>query len=94
MEKSILHFRHLMESFPQIKRMIKVYIGMDQDFERVCMDFEEVSMTLHYLENAKGISSGMFKQHISEYRQLKEELSKEIKDFIKEEKNTSTQKNL
>ena len=50
MENRVTEFVHLERSFPKIIKKVKVYMGMDQDFSRVCRDFEDVTETIEILE--------------------------------------------
>ena len=78
-------FVHLEFTFPDIIRKINVYMGMDMDFARLCKDFEEVALTIIFLENAYDNGIEMIQNQIESYRQLKEELTTDIEDFIQEE---------
>ena len=78
-------FVNLEISFPGIIRKINVYIGMDRDFARLCTDFENVSITINFLENANCKTKERIQAHIASYKQLRNELISDIKSFIQEE---------
>ena len=58
---------------------------MDQDFYRLCRDFEDVSKTIEILENTKEKKTDGILYQIAQYSLLKAELEEEIKSFIEEE---------
>ena len=88
--KQTITFTFLEQSFPEMIRTIKVYIGMNQDFERLCKDFEEVSETLQLLRRATHTSKGYLQSQIESNVQLQKELKFEIESFIyEEEKNAN-----
>jgi hypothetical protein len=89
MAKPSNEFVHLEFTFPDIIRKIKVYMGMDMDFARLCKDFDEVVESMNFLENANGKATTSIKSQIASYKQLKEELRKEIEDFIQEEQKSN-----
>lgn len=60
-------------------------MGMDQDFARLCNDFEDVTKTIEILENTKEKKTDAIFYQIGHYRLLKAELEAEIESFIKEE---------
>ena len=72
-------------SFPGIIRKIKEYIGMDRDFARLCKDFENVSITVNFLENANGKTKERIQAQIASYKKLRHELITDIESFIQEE---------
>ena len=78
-------FVNLEISFPGIIRKINVYIGMDRDFARLCKDFENVSITINFLENANRKTKEKIQAQIASYKQLRHELITDIKSFIQEE---------
>jgi len=85
MKNQVNAFVHLEQSFPKIIRKVKVYMSMDQDFLRLCRDFEDVTETIAILENNNGKKTESILYQIAHYKQLKEELEVEIESFIKEE---------
>ena len=78
-------FVNLEISFPGIIRKINVYIGMDRDFARLCKDFENVSITINFLENANRKTKERIQAQIASYKQLRHELITDIESFIQEE---------
>ena len=84
-ENQLFEFVHLKKYFPQIIRKVKVYMGMDQDFYRLCRDFEDVIKTIEILENTKEKKTDGILYQIAQYSLLKAELEEEIKSFIEEE---------
>ena len=87
MENRVTEFVHLERSFPKIIKKVKVYMGMDQDFSRVCRDFEDVTETIEILENTYGKKTDTILYQITHSKSLKAELEVEIESFIKEEQN-------
>ena len=58
---------------------------MDQDFFRLCRDFEDVTKTIEILENTKEEKTDGILYQTAHYRLLKVELEAEIESFIEEE---------
>lgn len=58
---------------------------MDQDFSRLCQDYEEICETIQLLQQTSNKSAGFVQSQIASNTQLKNELSDEIVSFIKEE---------
>ena len=83
----ISNTNNLTTSFPNIIDTIKLYMGMDKDFERLCKDFEELSETIQHLENTEPETLIKMKARISKYKHLRLELVNEITSFVKEENN-------
>lgn len=85
MENQVTEFVHLELKFLNIIREVKVYMGMDQDFYKLCRDFEDVTKTIEILENTKEKKMAGIQYQIAQYSLLKAELEKDIDSFIKEE---------
>ena len=85
MQNQIIEFVHLKKSFPQIIGKVKAYMGMDQDFYRLCRDFEDATSTIEILENTTENKTDGILFQIGHYRLLKAELEAEIESFIEEE---------
>jgi len=76
---------NLNTAFPNIIDTIKVYMGMDKDFEQLCKDFEELSETIRQLESTEPNNLIKMKARISKYKYLRLELANEITSFVREE---------
>jgi hypothetical protein len=85
MHESVYEIENLNKTFPDIIRNIKVYMGMDHDFEKICHEFEEITETAKILEKTDSKKLDKIKTQISMYKQLQSELKNEIESFIQEE---------
>lgn len=82
MLKKANQFIHLESSFPGIISQIKLYMGMDRDFEQLCHDFEEVVDNINILEHPKVYKTKSIQSKIKYLKRLKDELKADIECFI------------
>ena len=83
----ISNTNNLNTAFPNLINTIKLYMGMDKDFEQLCKDFEELSETIRHLENTDPETLIKMKTRISKYKHLRLELVNEITSFVGENNN-------
>ena len=82
MHASTSEIANLKNTFPDLIKMIKVYMGIDHDFEKLCHEFEEISETIKILEKTDAKTLDKIKTQINMYKQLQSELKKEIANFM------------
>lgn len=76
---------YLKKALPDLIRDIKVYTGMDNDFEKLCQDYEELTDTINYLEEKGDGNFKLIKIQVTQHKLLQTELLNEIINFINEE---------
>ena len=75
----------LKKALPALIRDIKVYIGMDNDFEKLCQEYEYLTDTINHIEKNSDDEYNIIRMQLAQFKQLQAELICEIKDFINEE---------
>jgi hypothetical protein len=76
---------NLEKTLPDLIRVIKVYTGMDNDFDKLCCDYEELTNSIIYIKERGDGNHRTIKNQLVQYEQLQSELLIEIINFISEE---------
>jgi hypothetical protein len=76
---------NLEKTLPDLVRVIYAYTGMDNDFNKLCCDYEELTNTIIYIKKKGDGNHRTIKNQLVQYEQLQSELLIEITNFINEE---------
>ena len=78
---------NLKKALPDIIREIKVYAGMDPDFEKLCKDYEELTDAIKFIESNDSDNYNIIRIELVRLKQLQTEIFNEVQNFITEEQN-------